>query len=108
MVKSMFVPATPEAVQQQVLKAMLGTPQAVAVGAMKGMADPAFWKDDTIAVPFLEIGAGTSTWLTEDGLRKRFPKAQLKKIEGAGHFLMMEQPEAFNGILLDWLKAQKL
>ena len=55
-----------------------------------------------------EVGAGKSTWLTEETLRKRFPRAQLKKIEGTGHFLMMEQPEAFNRILLEWLKSQKL
>jgi pimeloyl-ACP methyl ester carboxylesterase len=107
MVKAMFTPATPEAVQAQVLKTMMGTPQAVAVGAMKGLFAPSFWKDDVIVVPFLEIGAASSAWLTEDGLRKRFPKAQLKKIEGTGHFLMMEKPEAFNRILLDWLKGQE-
>jgi sigma-B regulation protein RsbQ len=105
MVKSMFTPATSKAVQEQIQKAMLGTSHEVAVGAMKGMFTPAFWKDDVFQVPFLEIAAGSSAWLTEDALRRRFPKAQLKRIEGTGHFLMMEKPEAFNRILLEWLET---
>jgi pimeloyl-ACP methyl ester carboxylesterase len=107
MVKSMFTPATPKAVQDQVLKAMLGTPESVAVGAMQSMFAPAFWKDDVFQIPFLQIAAGTSAWLTEEGLRKRFPKARLERIAGTGHFLMMEQPAAFNRILLDWVDGLK-
>ena len=103
MVRSMFTPDTPKAVQEQVLKGMLGAPEAVAVAAMQGMFTPGFWKDDVVPLPFLEIGAGTSSWLSEGGLRKRFPKASLVRMEGTGHFLMMEKPEEFNRILLAWL-----
>lgn len=107
MIRAMFTPATPKAVQEQVLKGMLGAPEATAVGAMRGMFTPGFWKDDIVRIPFLEIAAGNSSWLTLEGLQKRFPGAQLKRIEGTGHFLMMEQPEAFNRILLDWLGSQR-
>lgn len=105
MVRSMFTPATPKAVQEQVLKAMLGAPEAVAVAAMRSMFTPAFWKADVVQAPFLQIAAGTSTWMSEEVLRRRFPAAQLKRLEGTGHFLMMEQPEAFNALLLEWLAA---
>ena len=107
MVRSMFTPATPKAVQEQVLKAMLGASESVAVGAMKALFDPAFWKDDVFQFPVLQIAAGTSAWMTEEALRKRFPKGQLKRMEGTGHFLMMEQPEAFNRVLLEWVGALK-
>lgn len=105
MVRSMFTPATPKAVQEQVLKAMLGAPETVAVGAMRNMFTPSFWKDDVVRIPFLQIAASTSTWMSEEGLGKRFPGAQLKRLEGTGHFLMMEKPEAFNALLLGWLEA---
>jgi acid phosphatase (class A) len=106
-IKSMFTPATPKPVQEQILRAMLAAPEAVAVGAMNGMFTPSFWKDDVIQIPFLQIAAGTSTWMSEEALRKRFPQAQLKRIEGTGHFLMMEKPEAFNHMLLDWVEGLK-
>lgn len=107
MVRSMFTTNTPKAVQEQVLKAMLGTPESVAVAAMRSMFSPAFWKEGTVDVPFLQIAAGTSTWISEEALRRRFPQAHLKRIEGTGHFLMMERPDAFNRMLLDWLEGLK-
>lgn len=105
MVRAMFTPATPKPIQEQILKGMLGTSEATAVGAMKAMFAPSFWREDRIEVPFLAIAAGTSTWITEAGLRTRFPKAQVKRMEGTGHFLMMEKPEAFNRILLEWVEG---
>ena len=105
MIRSMFTPSTPKPVQEQVLKAMLAAPEAVAVGAMNSMFTPSFWRDEVIQIPVLQIAAGTSIWMTEEALRKRFPKGQLKRIEGTGHFLMMEQPEAFNRILMEWVGA---
>lgn len=105
MIRSMFTPATPKPVQEQVLKAMLGAPEAVAVAAMRSMFTPSFWKADVVQAPFLQIAAGTSTWMSEEVLRRRFPSAQLKRLDGTGHFLMMEQPEAFNSLLLEWLAA---
>lgn len=106
-IRSMFTPATPKPVQEQILKAMMAAPETVAVGAMNGMFTASFWKDDIIQVPFLQIAAGTSTWMTEEALRKRFPQAQFKRIEGTGHFLMMEKPDAFNRVLLDWVEGLK-
>lgn len=105
MIRSMFTTATPKAVQEQVLKAMLGAPEAVAVAAMRGMFAPDFWKPEGVQVPFLQIAAGTSAWMTEEALRKRFPQATLQRLAGTGHFLMMEQPQAFNALLLGWLEA---
>lgn len=105
MIRSMFTPTTPKPVQEQVLKAMLGAPEAVAVAAMRSMFTPSFWKADVVQAPFLQIAAGTSTWMSEEVLRRRFPSAQLKRLDGTGHFLMMEQPEAFNSLLLEWLAA---
>jgi len=42
--------------------------------------------------------------LSQD-LEKRIPGARLELIENAGHFAMMEEPEAFNGILRAFVDA---
>jgi len=44
----------------------------------------------------------TAPSLSED-LRKRIPGARLELIKNAGHFAMMEEPEAFNRVLCDFV-----
>lgn len=106
MIRSMFSAATTKEMQDHVLKIMLATPEAVAVGAMQSMWAPAFWRDDVINLPMLEIVAADNTYVTLESLQRRFPKAELQRIEGTGHFLMMEKPAEFDRILLDWLAGQ--
>ncbi|MGD0579069.1 MAG: alpha/beta hydrolase [Bryobacteraceae bacterium] len=106
MIRSMFSAATTNEMQEHILRMMLATPESVAVGAMQSMWAPAFWRDDAIDLPMLEIAAATNTYMTLESLKRRFPKAELQRIEGTGHFLMMERPAEFDRILLDWLAAQ--
>ena len=103
----MFTPATTKEAQDHILKMIPAPPESVAVGAMRAMWSPAFWRDDTIDFPMLEIAAATSKFITLEGLQRRFPKAELLRIEGTGHFLMMEKPAEFNRILLDWLAVRR-
>lgn len=72
---------------------------------MLAMTSLAFWHDDTIDLPFLQIAAANNTHATLEPLKRRFPKAELKRIDGTGHFLMMEKPAEFDQMLLDWLGA---
>jgi 3-oxoadipate enol-lactonase len=39
-------------------------------------------------------------------LHQGLPNARLEVFEGASHFFLMEQPQRFNRLLLDWLQAQ--
>jgi len=103
MIASLFSAATTPELRERILKGMLAAPAEVAAGAMMGMAAPAFWHDDAINLPFLEIAAANNTSLTLESLRRHFPKAELKRIDGTGHFLMMEKPAEFDQMLLDWL-----
>jgi esterase len=75
---------------------------------MRGLADPAVWREDVIDAPFLQIAAATSTHITEEGLRRRFPRAELVRVPDTGHFLHMEKPDEVNRILLEWLSRQGL
>jgi pimeloyl-ACP methyl ester carboxylesterase len=103
MVESLFSAATAPELKERIRKGMLSAPADVAAGAMLGMASPAFWHDDTIGLPFLEIAAGNNQSLTLESLKRHFAKAELKRIDGTGHFLMMEKPAEFDRMLLDWL-----
>lgn len=106
MVQGMFTAATGPEVRRKIETVMLGTRAEVAAGAMRGMADLEVWREGAIDVPFVEIAAATSTYLTEEGLRKRFPRASLIRVPDTGHFLHMEKPEEVNRILLGWLAGQ--
>jgi pimeloyl-ACP methyl ester carboxylesterase len=106
-VRGMFSAATMPATREHVMRVMLAVPEDVADGAIQGMRDPEFWRADRIDLPFLEIAAGSSEYITLPALRSRFPRAQLKRIHGTGHFLMMEKPQSFNRILLAWLVARR-
>ncbi len=106
MVHGMFTAATPPEVRRKIETVMLGTPAPVAAGAMRGMADLSVWREDVIDMPFIEIAAETSAYLTEENLKKRFPRATLVRVPGTGHFLHMEKPDEVNRVLLEWLAAQ--
>jgi pimeloyl-ACP methyl ester carboxylesterase len=105
-VRHMFSPATMPATREHILRVMLAVPEDVADGAIHGMRDPEFWREDRIDLPFLEIAAGSSAYIKLPALRGRFPRAQLMRIHGTGHFLMMEKPLVFNRTLLAWLAAR--
>jgi pimeloyl-ACP methyl ester carboxylesterase len=105
-VRHMFSASTMPATREHVLRVMLAVPEDVADGAIQGMRDPEFWREDHIDLPFLEIAAGSSAYISLPALRSRFPHAQLKRIRGTGHFLMMEKPQVFNRMLLAWVAAK--
>jgi len=106
-IRGMFSASTLPATREHVLRVMLAVPADVADGAIQGMRDPEFWRQDRIDLPFLEIAADSSKYITLPALRSRFPRAQLRRVRGTGHFLMMEKPLVFNRILLTWLAARR-
>jgi len=62
----------------------------------------------TVRIPVLAI-CGTQDKMTPPSLSQsicaRIPGARLVLIEDAGHFVMMENPEAFNAALVDFVRA---
>jgi pimeloyl-ACP methyl ester carboxylesterase len=107
-IESMFTEQTAPEIRKA-LKATLPTaPQYVAVSAMRGMFDPAVWKDDPITVPLQAIMAKSRFWSAdyEAHVRKLAPQVDYRVMDGVGHFLLLEKPEAFNEILTDFLRKQ--
>ena len=107
MVRGMFVPTTSPAIQDQVLRMMLGTPEATASGAMAAMFDPAIRWTDPIKAPAVAIVAGTGRMPDVQKTREVLPNFETSQIAGTGHFLMLEKPAEFNRYLTAFLDSIK-
>ena len=96
--------------REDIRRGMLSTPQAVVVRSMEGMLDPAAWKDDAIRVPLLCVVAKNAFWSPEYEayVRALGPDVEYRVLEGTGHFLMLEKPDAFNAILREFLAKHRL
>jgi pimeloyl-ACP methyl ester carboxylesterase len=103
MVRGMFGPATTPALQQHILKMMLGTKEATATGAFTATWDPAWVKNDPITVPVLGIYAAKPLQ-DRAAISRIFPKVEYHEIPGSSHFLMMEKPDEFNQLLTAFVK----
>ena len=107
MIKGMFTPQTPKPLQDQVLKMMLGAPEATAAGAMAAMFDPAIRWADKIDAPALAVVAGTAQVPDVAKTREVLPQFEADQVAGPGHFLMLEKPAEFNQKLSAFLTKIK-
>jgi sigma-B regulation protein RsbQ len=107
MVRNMFTSATTPEMQKHILSMMLGAPASTAVGAMKAMLDPAIWKEDVFPQPVLGLYADRSSSGNREYMKTHFPKMEYFEIPGTGHFLMLEKPEEFNRLLVEFLNKLK-
>src|SRR5262249_14640151 len=107
-VDAMFHKDAPAELRKRVKEIMQSAPQHVAFGAMKGMLDPAIWKDDEIKAPLFVIMAKNPprNAIDEAHARKLAPQVEFIVMEGVGHFLMMEKPKEFNELLAGFLRKQ--
>jgi pimeloyl-ACP methyl ester carboxylesterase len=89
---------------------MLGTPPAGAAAALRGRAERPDYTEllTRVAVPALVV-VGRDDEFTPvavaEQMRDLIPGARLAVIDNAGHLPNLEQPEAFNTALLDFLAA---
>jgi pimeloyl-ACP methyl ester carboxylesterase len=107
MIRGMFSASTTPEMQKHILSMMLGPPEATAVGAMNATFDPAVWKGDTFTQPILGLYADHSGLAAHEYMKAHFPNLQYHEIPGTGHFLMLEKPDEFNRLLLDFLAKQQ-
>ena len=101
-ITSMFAPSTPAEVRQQVLSKMLLAPEAVAVGAMKSLLEDKVWDTTPLDIPVMLIVSGNSN-TTKEPMRRLFPQLRFERIDGTGHFVMLEKPGALNELLVHFL-----
>ncbi len=108
MVDGMTASVPDERKKERIRKTMLATPQSVVVRAGDGMFDSRIWGDDPIRVPLLVVAAKSSGWPSdyEAYVRTLTPRARYVEMEGVSHFLMMDDPAKFNGLLDSFLETE--
>jgi pimeloyl-ACP methyl ester carboxylesterase len=100
-----------EEVKNQMRASSAATPDYVSLSAMKALGDETIYKTDTINVPVLAILADATFGNQKDieqFLRSIIPNLDYRMWQGASHFLMMENPQAFNQALRFFLNKNKL
>ena len=100
-----------EAVRAEVKTAMLSAPQHVMVSAFEEMLNPEVWREPVkFTVPVLALMALNPQWdkAYEAFVRETAPGVEYQVWPGVSHFLMMDEPEKFNGTVMTFLKRNKL
>jgi pimeloyl-ACP methyl ester carboxylesterase len=105
-IRSMFSGATTPEMRERILSMMMGAPKATAVGAMSATLDRAVWKGDVLTQPVLGLYAERSRYSNLKYMETHFPNLEYVEIAGTGHFLMIEKPDEFNQLLLEYLGKQ--
>jgi pimeloyl-ACP methyl ester carboxylesterase len=98
MVRGMFGPATTPALQEHILRMMLGAKESTANGAMTATWDPSWVTNEPIRVPTLAVYAERGLASVEN-VKRIFPNVEYHRLPGTAHFLMMEKPQEFNSLL---------
>lgn len=106
MVQGMFSPNTNATLRQRILKMMLATPEATAVGALDATLAATSHDEGVLALPVLAVYAEHSRQNARAYLESHYPRLQYVEMPGTGHFLMLEKPDEFNKLLVDFLNQQ--
>ncbi|MEO1128704.1 MAG: alpha/beta hydrolase [Planctomycetota bacterium] len=106
MMPQMF-PYTPEEDQASITATAISTPQHVLIGTFEAaLADDAF-PDDPIEKPVLAVVAHEAPFWTDAYFEQVVaiaPMTQIIRMQRAGHFLMLDRPETFNEVLIEWIE----
>lgn len=107
-IRGFFSASTTPAMQTMILEMMMNAPEPTAVGAMNSIYEPAGYTAGIPEIPKLGIYADPTPLATREKVLAHYPSAEYYQIPGTGHFLMIEKPDEFNGLLLAFLAKQKL
>ena len=107
MIGSMFPLPAQAAIRRMVTQTAQATPQHVVQGALRGMLDPSIWHDDPIKVPTLVVMAKGPNWPANYRSRVMALGQDIRyeELDGVHHFLMLERPDLFNPLLVEFLKS---
>jgi pimeloyl-ACP methyl ester carboxylesterase len=106
-VESCFSKQTPDALRAEIRAKMAATPKHVRIAALSSISSlPPPPDDITFDLPAIAIQAAEpGTQARFELMRSIFPRMQLTSWEGAGHFLMLEDPQRFNAEVEQFLAA---
>jgi pimeloyl-ACP methyl ester carboxylesterase len=106
-VESCFGKQTPDDLRAEIRAKMAATPKHVRIAALSSISSLSPPPDDeTFDLPAIAIQAAEpGTQARFELMRSIFPRLQLSSWEGAGHFLMLEDPQRFNSEVEQFLEA---
>jgi len=110
-IDGMLRPVSNEARRAWIRSAMLATPGYVAISAMDdGMGDMKIWETDQIKIPVLAVMAQSPAWKPDEEqfFRSIAPDLEFQMWTGVSHFLMMDKPGEFNGLVKAFISRRKL
>jgi pimeloyl-ACP methyl ester carboxylesterase len=86
---------------------MLTTPQHVMAGMLAEMEDPRLWSEDPLTLPVQALLSRESKYPEDQEafLRRLADRLDLRWLDGAGHFMMLTQPDVVNAALGEFLAA---
>ena len=97
-VESCFTQQTPEPLRAEIRAKMAATPKYVRIASLSSISSLRPPPDaEAFGLPAIAIQAAEpGTQARFELMRSIFPRMQLNSWEGAGHFLMLEDPQRFN------------
>ena len=106
---SMYVDSTSAALKEEIKTKMMQTPFHVAQSAMANFVKDENWREYSLNVPTLAVYAQSPDMPPdiEQFLQTQYPNLEFHLWDDAGHFLMMEYPQRFNQLLLNFLAQLK-
>lgn len=107
MIAPMFPGADQAGLRRMVTQTAQTTPQHVVQSSIRGMMDRSIWRDAPISVPALVVMAKGTQWPADYRARVTAlgPDVRYEELSGVHHFLMLERPDLFNPLLLEFLKS---
>ena len=98
----LFRPESPEQLREEVIAGMTSAPPRVMATALESTLDEENIRTGPLPVPALFLRAATLP-NPEDQIREAYPGMEVRTLDAA-HFIQMEKPAEFNGILQDFLE----
>lgn len=95
---------TPDQLKKQLEPAALEVPRHVLLRSAEEAADPVVWQDLRVTVPLLVVNLGYWPKAVVEHARGMGKDVTYRTVEGASHFLMLDRPDEFNRILLEFLQ----
>ena len=103
MIESMFVEATSPELRSRIREMMMVASDEQALAIAMSMRDPARWSNRAIEAPMLAVMASTREMPDIALYETIIPNLEMIQLPGTGHFLMMEVPDEFNGLMREFL-----
>lgn len=110
LIGAMSGPNLSETVRAGIAEMALEQPREAIVGGLLAATEETIWEADPIDVPLLLVLAQQPSWSDDyiERVKKLQPKADVRIWEDVSHFLMMERPDEFNKVVVEFLKANKI